>query len=255
MRQVISRLLLGLLLMGFHQTWGGVNSDALFKEANQAYKSEDYDKAEALYQLLIDQGIRSADIYYNLGNAFFRQQDFTRAILNYERALRIRPGDPDIRYNLNLANGYIKDDIVPAGGIMVWEWWKDVAAWLPSAVWLLLHLVFFVLCALLTGRFLVTRSQRKKVRGFRGALVSLGVALLLLALSVQAHFDSGVVREAIITSERAIIQSGPASTEKVLGEYHPGTKVRVLKHEGGWLEVRAADGHIGWVQATDLEVI
>jgi hypothetical protein len=255
MKRLVVIFILGLMLAGSGRVWATGGSDSLFHSANEAYKAEDFALAETLYQQLTDRGVKSADIYYNLGNSHFRQQDFARAILNYERALKLRPGDTHFRYNLNLANSFIKDDIIPAKKMLVFEWWAELSELLPPSLWLLLHVMMFLACLWLTGRFLIARSQRRKVRGFRLSVVMLAGSLAMLALSIQAHVATNRNREAIIMAERANIQSGPGLSDKTLGEYHSGTKVRILQQDAGWYEVKAADGHIGWVNVTDLEII
>ncbi len=234
---------------------GGKDHDELFRKAHDAYKNGDFAEAGQLYMKMLDSGVISADIYYNLGNSYYRQQKFAEAILNYERALRIRPGDANVRYNLNLANGFIKDEIITAKPLFILVWWHKVASLLPSAFWLIVHIILFILSLFFTARFLITRSGKNKLRGFRIAVLIMSVSLLFLAISVQSQYDTKIKKEAVIMSESTVVRSGPGIIANSLGEYHAGTRVKVLKEDVDWFEVKTADGHIGWVSGKDLEII
>jgi tetratricopeptide (TPR) repeat protein len=227
----------------------------LFQKAHEAYAEGDFLQAEEFYHSVIDLGERSADVYYNLGNSYFRQNQFALAILSYERALRLRPGDESIRYNLMLANSFVKDEITPLKPFFVTEWWRITASFLPPFVWLIIHVLLFTVFLLAAGRFLISRNEGSRIITFRSALSTLALSLLFLALALQSHHSVYGKTEAIILNETAAIKSGPGLLNNTLGQYHSGTKVRVTNQEGGWYEVKSADGHIGWIAGEDLEII
>ena len=98
--------------------WG----QELLNQANESYSREDYKKAAELYEkVLQDEGI-SSDLYYNLGNAYYKDKQYAKAILNYERALLLSPGNEDARFNLNMANSHITDKIEPVGSFFLTVW-------------------------------------------------------------------------------------------------------------------------------------
>ncbi len=231
------------------------SENALFKTAHQAYLDGDFETAQEIYQHLIDRGVLSADIYYNLGNSYFRQQKIAKAILNYERALKLRPGDQGILFNLQLANTFIRDDIQHEKPFLLLYGWKLTASLLPPVAWLAIHLALFLCGLFLVARFLTSNASRTRVNTFRLAILSLSLSLLIMALSFQSHHNIFGKSEAIILADTATIKSGPGKQSNTLGHYHAGTKVRIINHEEGWLEVKSADGHIGWIDEEKLEII
>ncbi|MFO7723225.1 MAG: tetratricopeptide repeat protein [Bacteroidales bacterium] len=231
------------------------NTDTLFNLGLEAYKDGEYHLAGQHFETLIRAGINSADVHYNLGNCRFRQKRFAEAILHFERALKITPGHANAKYNLNLANSYIKDEIRGSQQLFLITWWKNGAALLSSAWWLVLHILLFIVTLILTGLFLVSKHWRTKRIGYITAIVTLSLSLLMLAFSIQRHYDEFIRRDAIIMSEQTTVRSGPGLTTTGLVDYHAGTKVRVIGEDGEWYEVITADGHIGWIAREDAEII
>jgi tetratricopeptide (TPR) repeat protein len=231
------------------------NTDTLFSLGIEAYKDGDYHIAGHYFETLIGSGILSADLHYNLANCRFRQKRYPEAILHYERALKMKPGHANARYNLNLANSYIKDEIRAGQELFLVTWWKSGAAYLSSAWWLVLHIAMFVITLILTGFFLITRHMKRKRAGYILAIITLFFSLLMLAFSIQRHYDEHVRRDAIIMSESTTVRSGPGLTATGLVDYHAGTGVRILGEDGDWYEVKTSDGHVGWIPKEDAEII
>ena len=128
-------------------------------QANEAYAQEDYIKAIELYeQTLKEQGV-SSDLYYNLGNAYYKHNEFAKAILNYERALLLNPGNEDARFNLDMANTHIVDKIDPVGRFFLSVWIDSLRSFLSSNAWAVIGIVSFLL--FLLGCYLYLFSPRR----------------------------------------------------------------------------------------------
>jgi tetratricopeptide (TPR) repeat protein len=245
-----------MLILSITWQYGyGQQHDSLFRLANEAYKQSNYAVAENLYQQLTEEGAQAPEIYYNLGNCHFKQKEFAKAILNYERAHKLNPFSDDIIYNLNLTNSYIKDDIEPLKPLFLIQWWRGLASLLPTGIWLLFHIAFFIIALGFTGYFLITRRQRRKRAGFRIGVATLLLSLMMLAIGIERYIETHFRREAIIMQEVVTIMSGPEQVATPLGTYHAGTKVQILRTSEGWHEIKTADGHIGWLSESEIEQI
>ena len=115
-------LLLMLVFASLYST--AINPDSLMVRANRAYDHQQYDSAINMYQSVLKQGLVSPKLYFNLGDAYFRQKDMPSAILYFEKAKKLDPNNADIRYNLNLANTMIPDKIVKVPEMFLKRWWN-----------------------------------------------------------------------------------------------------------------------------------
>src|SRR5512137_1616096 len=99
---------------------------SLFQQANQAYQQQDFEKAASLYQQIISQGYESKDVYYNLGNCYYRLNQIGQSVLYFEKALKLDPHDADVRYNLELVNLKVIDRIEIPPRLFLFEFWDDL---------------------------------------------------------------------------------------------------------------------------------
>ncbi len=252
--RLIKIIMLWMSILSF-QNGFAQQRDSLFNIANHEYKQGNYSSAAMIYEDIIASGIHAPEIFYNLGNCYFRLQHFAEAILWYERALRGDPRNESIRYNLTLVNTLIKDDMPPYEELFFITWWKGLTSQLPTSSWIVLHILLFVVCLILTAIFLIVRKAKLKQLGFRGAVFFLVLSLVCLASGVQRDYDTRLKKEAIIMTETVTVKSGPGTGSTSLGDFHAGTKLRILSENDGWFEIKTSDGHIGWLPGKDLELI
>ena len=153
--------------------------DKLWDQANTAYINNDFPTAISLYETILSSGRQSGKLYYNLANAYFKEQEIGRAILNYNRALRLNPGNEDIRYNLQVAEKMTKDHIDAVPEFFVKTWLSNLRNLLSSTTWAVLSLVF--LAAMLGSAlfYLLSRRLVRRKIGFYGT----ATAFLLLVLT------------------------------------------------------------------------
>ena len=224
-------------------------------EADSAYAQEHYQKAAQLYEEVLTQGV-NADLYYNLGNAYYRQDNFTKAILNYERALLLSPGDRDIRFNLQMARSKTVDKITPESEMFFVTWYLSlvnmmgVDAWAQVALVSLLAAIFLALAYLFADRIWLRKA------GFFGGLV---FVLLFLAGNLFAWHQKRIRlnhKGAIVVSSAVSVKSTPAKNGTDLFLLHEGTKVTITDATmKSWRGIRMADGKEGWLEATQIEEI
>jgi tetratricopeptide (TPR) repeat protein len=233
-----------------------VCQEGYFEEANQLYLDGNFELALDRYNQILSDGYESAPLYYNLGNTHFKLGQLARSVLNYERALRLDPGDTDAEANLALVRSLTADDVRPLPRfwpLRIWDWWLAVITrgWLPVTIGLL----YATTAGSLTVTLLVRRREAKQW----AKRLSVTSALLLVVLSV--HLAAGLMRlgvptEAVILAREVLVQSAP-SEDRALQVFtiHSGTKVRVDQQSGEWAEIVLEDGKVGWVKRDVFEII
>lgn len=229
--------------------------DSTLARAERFYVRNEYAQAIEQYRSLVDSGMVSAALFYNLGNACFKNHDIKSAILNYERAKRLAPNDEAIDFNLQLSRALIFDKVEPVPELFLITWGKairdlfTVRGWAWSAIWTFIITLTFGLL------FLFVRNNAAKRWSF-----GLGVFFLFLSLcSVSCGYlqKKNIERtdEAIVFVPSVTIKSSPDDSGNNLFILHEGIKVRIEDRIGEWCEVRIADGNKGWMRMKDLEVI
>ena len=233
MKYMKKLLFMAALLLSF------VSASAQTKaEADSAYVQERYEQAISLYNKLLETGA-SASVYYNLGNAYYRTGDMAHAILAYERAYLMEPGDADIRFNLQLARTKTIDKIVPESEMFFITWFRQMIDFVVS-----LLLYFFA------GRMLW-----RKV-GFGVGVCTLILAVLFHIFAYQQQQKLLVRTHAIVMSSSLTVKSTPSTSGTDLFVLHEGTKVEITDDTmKDWKEIRLADGKVGWVPVKTIERI
>lgn len=230
--------------------------ERFFEEGNRLYQAGDYRGALDNYLRIVSVGLESGDLYYNIGNCYFKLGELGRAILYYERARRLLPRDPDVRANLELARSLTADEITPLRGFWLFDvikWWIHLVPrpWLVTAVaaGYLIVMGGFTLRILGRGMPLADRA--------RPVLVVVAVATTILAFNLAVlEFRIGQSRQGIIVMDEVPVQSAPSDDQALeVFAIHEGTKVRIDRESQEWMEIVLEDGKVGWVRAAVLEVI
>lgn len=232
-----------------------VAQESTIKEAEAAYVAEDYSKAIELYEGILKTYGTSAEIHYNLGNAYFKAGEIAPSILNYERALLLDPADGDMRFNLNVAKQKTVDRIEPLGQFFLVKWFEGVQNIFSVNSWGAIGIVcFIVLIACLFLFFFSKWIRLKKIGFYVGVLMLLVVILANVFASKQKH--SLLNRNsAIVFSSTVTVKSSPDVSGTDLFVIHEGTKVFVRSTLGEWSEIELEDGHVGWMPSKDIEKI
>jgi tetratricopeptide (TPR) repeat protein len=223
--------------------------------ANRAYEKGEYLEAAAGYEAIIRYGIDNSDLYYNLGNAYFKHGDLGRAILNYRRAYRLAPRDPDILTNLTIARAQTVDRLdvdnegTLANLVQMAEEWLTLreAAFLALALWL-------ILCGLAVIAILQPRRRRWWATG----IVVIGFFLLVgLASMFNRYYTERVYPPAVIVAQKVDVTSGPGGTDQYLVEFdlHSGAEVQLLESRPGWRRISLSGNLQGWVPEETVELV
>ncbi len=251
-------LLALLLLLPVHPAGAQQQAypDSLWHAGVAAYSDGDWAGAASAWSAIRSLGVESPELYYNLGNACFKQDDIAHAILNYERALKLDPSYSDARFNLEFARELVQDKIEAVPEFFLEQWGRKACWLLPSDVWAVLFLLLLAAtlgCVLL---FLLGGRSGLRKTGFICGIVALVLSLLCLDFAFWQRTDYRKADGAVITRPVTTVQSSPGrDTAKDLFVLHEGTKVKLLDEVGSWRNIELADGRQGWLPSEDLEVI
>ncbi len=248
------KIFASIVLVGFSLV-SKSNPDSIFVKANEQYSNSKFEEAAQLYQMLIDSGFQNVDLYYNLGNTYFKLGQIPQAILNYERASLLRPGDEDIEFNLEMAKTFTVDRLDPLPEFVIISWYRSFRGIFSSNSWAIISVVLFSITLVFGLFFWFSRTKAVKRLSFSIALITLFLTFATLVFSNQEKKSLSQRNKAIIFEPVVAVKSSPDDSGKDIFILHAGSKVTITKTLGEWVEIRIADGNKGWVQCVAVELI
>ena len=235
------------------------NATVLESEAATAYRDKAFAESIKLYESQVEQSKlikqESAELYYNLGNAYFRDNQVAKAIVNYERALLLKPGDSDIRHNLRFARTRIEDKIDSSDNFFINRWVRSLQNLYSANTWAVIGIVFFILFIIAVGLYMISsRLVLRKISFYAGIVLFFMVIITNVFAFKQK--DKIVNRSTgIVMSASVSIYTSPDAHSQELFRLHEGAKVKIKREEGRWIEIMIANGSVGWLQKMNVEVI
>jgi tetratricopeptide (TPR) repeat protein len=224
--------------------------------ADSAYVKGDYKAAIEIYESLAANNGESADVYYNLGNAYYKSENIAKAVLNYERALLLNPDDEDIRFNLELARSKTVDKVAPEYKFFLMEWLESIINLLSISAWSILAVVSFVVMLLTLLLFLFGKSVSTKKTGFIIALFSLFITIFANLSALHRYHYLTERNDAVIMEPSVTAKSTPSNSGTELFVIHEGRKVKISDDSmREWTEIELEDGNKGWIPSSSLERI
>ena len=199
-------------------------------------------------------GLGAPELYCNIGDAYFKLGNYPKAILNYERALRLDPSCSDARYNLEFAGSFVQDKIEAVPEFILKSLARKVCYTLGSNTWAVLFLILLGLALTMGLLFLLASSLGRRRLGFYSGIVFLLLSLCCLGFSLWQKKDYLSKDSAIVMLPVSSVKSSP-SGGKDLFIIHEGTKVKILDSVGSWMNISLADGRQGWIEDGAIEVI
>lgn len=249
-------LMLLMLSLPAVDSFAQVSADSLWNAGAAAYSEGQWQAAAEAWGAIEAQGLESPELYYNIGNAFFKASDYAHAILYYERALKLDPSYADARFNLEFASQSVQDRIESVPEFFLKTWIRRLGYLFSSDTWTAL---FFVLLALaLAGGllFLLGSGGAARRAGFFAGLAALLLSFCCLGFAASQKASYNRADSAVVTVPVSSVKSSPGSeAAKDLFILHEGTRVRILDEVGGWWNIELADGRQGWLRSSDLELI
>lgn len=225
------------------------------QEAEQLYAAGNYAGAADIYKKILADGQESSELYYNLGNCYYKLGENTQAILNYERALLLDPSDEMARYNLRMAQHAIVDKIEVLPELFLVRWYKALETHFSADQWGYISVALFVLFLVMAALFFYSRSIGVKKAGFVVGIIAFFLTLATVFFAMRQGHRVSEREYAVITTPSVTVKGAPDNSGTSLFLVHEGLRVKVVGELGDWYNIRLADGNEGWVAKTDLEKI
>ena len=227
----------------------------LITKANYLYSKGDYSAASELYEQVLKTDQVAPELYYNLANSYYKMNETGRSILNYERALRIKPNYKAARVNLEMAQQKVVDNVVQVPSFFLMRWMDFLMKLLSSNEWFVISLISLVvtIAGFMFFIFGYTLSFRK---------TSFYIAVVFLAFTVVGMFFSGLRKSQRMHHNEADLLRGSVSVKRSpdksgtdLFPLHGGTKVKVKSELSDWTEIVLGNGSVGWIEGDHIEKI
>jgi hypothetical protein len=226
-----------------------------FSKASGLYSSGKYKEALDLWMSIYNTGVRSSSLDYNIANVNFKLNNIPAAILFYERAVLLKPGSEDLRYNLQIARTLVVDKFNEIPELFFTRWYNFVSLSMPTNSWAVISIISFVVCLISLSVYIYSSAYTYKVIGFWVAIMLFIISMLTVSLSIHNRDLVYHNSKAIIFSPQVNGKSSPDISGKDLFVLHEGTKVTIEDAVGSWFEIRLSDGNKGWVPSNSLEKI
>ena len=234
---------------------GGAQAQDAWQEGNVAYQQGNYAAAIEGYEQLRQEGVCSADLYYNLGNAYYRTNQIGLAILNYERSLLLSPGNRDARENLAIAQDKTVDHIQPLPRVQIRHQLMKAVHWTSARGWRVVLLILLLLTgATLTLRRIAANYTWRK-RGFVCTLVLVLLLIPTVTCAIVSQRQLTHSNRMVVLKPEAAVYSAPESNSSLVFVVHEGLTVDIEETLGDWYRIRLDDGNNGWIHQNDGERI
>ncbi len=248
-------IILLLLVLTADLVSGQEERSVKFKKGVEYYTASKYQEALNEWLDIYNTGYRSAELDYNIGNAYFKLNNVPGSILFFERAHLLKPADNNINYNLQIARTLVVDKFEEIPELFFVKWFDFLSLLLSTNTWAVISLVSFILFLILLSAYIYSARYRIKVLGFWAALLFLIISASSLTFTIRN-------KSLVYNSNRAVIfapslngKSSPDNSGTDLFILHEGSKVTIEDQVGEWYEIKLTDGNKGWVPSNSLTII
>ena len=245
-------VLMGLIML----TFASQPALAVTKQnADAEYQKGNYQQAITDYEELLKTGV-SADVYYNLGNAYFRTDNITRAVLCYERAHLLSPGDEDINFNLQFARNKTIDKLAPASEMFFVTWYKNIVNFTSIDTWAKTAVLAIIMALVLALVYLFAPQMAVRKLGFFAGIACFVLFVLANIFAYQQEQQLMSRKGAIVTAPTVNVKKTPSHQSTDSFVLHEGTRVDITdKTMKGWRGIILSDGREGWIETKQIEEI
>jgi len=226
-----------------------------FERGNAYYQSGDFPAAERAYRSLLEQGVDSGTLYYNLGNACFKQKKLGEAIYFWEKASRILPGDAEILENLQFGNLLVVDRIdVPEDPLPVRALSQAIHMFTPEQESRIV-LALFLVANLLFTFYLLVPTRRLALWGLTGSLTAILLTMMVAGSLTWKVYQQTHRRQGVVVEQKVDVRSGPGGNNITVVTVHEGVVVRVRGESNGWVQISLPNGWTGWLPGSSVRIL
>lgn len=254
MKKRLTLILAVLSAAAFTAAAGDV--DSLWTRAVEDYTDGRYEAALEEFTSIEEQGFVSADLFYNIGNCYYRLDHYLgKAILYYERALKYDPSYEDAAVNLGIARQYTLDRIDSVPEFILLTWIKALRDAVPSDGWAWTAAALLLLTAVMVLLFRFGRSVALRKTAFALAVVSVVMVVIAVIFSLSLRSAAEAGDEVVVTVPVCNVKGSPGSSDQSLFILHEGTKAALVDQLGDWYRIELSDGRQGWLDSKTVEII
>lgn len=228
------------------------NPETLFAKAKTAYDSNNFEKALEAYQEIEKQNVESFELYYNIGNCYFKLNQIAKSIQYYSKSLKIQPNNADAKNNLKFAYLKTRDKIEPQEELFLNRWWKSIYNSNTSNKWAWTGLITFILFNGSVVLFLISQSERKRKLFFFNSILLFVLTFSTFVFSYYQYKYTSTQSEAVILNNSISIKSAPNLNATNLFVLHEGTVVRVIEKNESWIRIQLDNQKEGWININEI---
>ena len=219
------------------------------------YRMGDYQAAAEAYETTLSEGLTSPELHYNLGGAYYHEGQMGKAILNYERALRLDPSFKDAKENLALANSHTTDHIAVLPKPLFVRWWNNLCTSMLPGGWRVVWLVLFALLGAAIVMLRIGNTVTIRKTSLAAAAATLFLLIVTTALLIGSTRRFNAHSEAIVTQQAVTLKASPDNKSADKMTIHEGTKATITDHLPGWYKITLSDGTVAWCTQEAIERI
>jgi len=248
------RALVFLFLLIFSSSFAQ-NAEELFGNANTLYKEGSYVKAIKIYEDLIKEDLVSSELYFNLGNCYYKTNKVGPAIFNYEKALQLNPLNKDAENNLVFAKRLSLDRIEELPKTFLQKFNQNYISKLSYETWAWLCILLSFTAALLFIAYYFSANSGKKRLFFSTSIISFLCLLVFIAITFHQYNKERTKKEAIVYATEVSVKNEPTKNAEEAFSIHEGTKLLVLDGVDDWSKIQLLDGKIGWLKTNQINLL
>lgn len=234
----------------------GAQNEVLFNAGNKAYNEGNYQEAITSYERILDSGVHSAALYFNLANAYYKQNRIAPSIYYYEKALQLAPNDNEIKANLSFAQNMTIDAIEEIPKVGVSKIFKGIVNILSFDAWAIISIAMVVLFVLLFLGYYFSQATARKRFAFVISSAAIIMAVISLFFAFQKYEYDKKDRPAIVFAQETEVKTDPNLRSEIAFVLHEGTKVQILEfYEEDWIKIKLSDGKTGWIPSADIKAL